>query len=141
MRSRNDNVESLKPFFCPRTIALVGASRKKTSIGFRLLESLQGSRFSGTIIPVNPHAGEIAGLRTFPSLRDIPSQVDLAVIAVPADLVLPIIDDCATKQVPAVILITAGFAETGGIGSSLEEQLRERLHRYGIRLIGPNCFG
>lgn len=141
MRSRDDNVESLKPFFCPRTIAIVGASRKKTSIGFRLLESLQGSRFSGTIIPVNPHATEIAGLRTFLSLRDIPSQVDLAVIAVPAGLVLSIIEDCAAKQIPAAILITAGFAETGGIGTSLEEQLRERVHRYGIRLIGPNCFG
>lgn len=141
MRSRDDNVESLKPFFCPRTIALVGVSRKKTGIGFRLLESLQESRFAGTIIPVNPHATEIAGLRTFPSLRNIPSHIDLAIIAVPAGLVLSIIDDCAAKQVPAAILITAGFAETGGIGTSLEERLRERVYRYGIRLIGPNCFG
>jgi len=141
MRSQDDNVESLKPLFCPRTIAIVGASREETGIGHRILESLQNGGFTGSVIPVNLHATEIAGLRTFPSLRDIPCPVDLAVIAVPAGLVLSIIDDCAAKQVPTAILITAGFAETGGIGTSLEEQLRERVHRYGIRLIGPNCFG
>ena len=141
MRSLEDNVESLKPFFYPGSVAVIGASREEASIGYRLLESLQGSHFTGTIIPVNPHATEIAGLRTFPSLQDIPSQVDLAVIAVPAGLVLSIIDDCAAMQVPAAILITAGFSETGGFGTSLEQQLRERVRRYGIRLIGPNCFG
>ena len=141
VRSLEDNVESLKPFFYPGSVAVIGASREEASIGYRLLESLQGSHFTGMIVPVNPHATEIAGLRTFPSLRDIPSQVDLAVIAVPADLVLSIIDDCAAMQVPAAILITAGFSETGGFGTSLEQQLRERVRRYGIRLIGPNCFG
>jgi acyl-CoA synthetase (NDP forming) len=141
MRSQEDNVESLKPFFYPQTIAVVGASREETSIGYRLLESLRGSHFTGSIIPVNPHATEIAGLRAFHSLRDIPTHVDLAVIAVPANLVLSILDDCAAKQVPAAILITARFAETGATGASLEEQLRERTRRYGIRLIGPNCFG
>ena len=139
--SQQSGTDSLKPFFRPHTIAIVGASRDHTGIGYRLLESLQLSRFAGSIIPVNPHASEIAGLRTFPSLREIPSQVDLAVIAVPASLVLSIIDDCAAKQVPAAILITAGFAETGGIGTALEQQIRERVRLYGIRLIGPNCFG
>ena len=132
---------SLKPFFYPHTIALVGATREETGIGHRILESLQNGGFTGSVIPVNPHATEISGLRTFPSLWDIPSPVDLAIIAVPAGLALSIIDDCAAKQIPAAIVITAGFAETGDIGTSLEEQLRERVHRYGIRLIGPNCFG
>ena len=141
MHTQDNSLESLKPFFHPRTIAIVGASREEASIGYRLLEFLQGSRFAGSIFPVNPHATEIAGLRTFPSLRDIPVPVDLAVIAVPAKLVLSIIDDCAAKQVPAAILITAGFAETGGTGASLEELLRERVRYHGIRLIGPNCFG
>ncbi|MEK9142795.1 MAG: CoA-binding protein, partial [Nitrospirota bacterium] len=141
VRSLEDNLESLKPFFYPGSVAVIGASREEASIGYRLLESLQGSHFTGTIIPVNPHTTEIAGLRTFPSLRDIPSQVDLAVIAVPAGLVLSIIDDCAAMQVPAAILITAGFSETAGFGTSLEQQLCERVRRYGIRLIGPNCFG
>ena len=141
MQTQDNSLKSLTPFFHPRTIALVGASRGQASIGYRLLESLQGSHFPGSIFPVNPHTTEIAGLRTYPSLLNIPVPIDLDVIAVPAGLVLSIIGDCAAKQVPAVILITAGFAETGGAGSSLEEQLRERIRRSGIRLIGPNCFG
>ena len=133
--------ESLKPFFCPCIVAVIGASRNRAHIGYRLIESLQGSRFAGTIIPVNPHATEIAGLPVFPSLRSIPGPVDLALIAVPPNTVLDIIDDCAAKQVTAAILITAGFAETGGSGTSLEQELRERVRQHGIRLIGPNCFG
>ena len=137
----HSKAESLKPFFHPRSIAVIGASRNRTHIGYRLLESLQGSRFAGTIIPVNPYATEIAGLPVFPSLRSIPGPVDLALIAVPPDAVLDVIDDCAAKHVTAAILITAGFAETGEAGTSLEQQLREKVRQHGIRLIGPNCFG
>lgn len=132
---------SLLPFFRPKSVAVVGASRDPAGIGYRLIESLQGGRFAGTIVPVNPHAAEIAGLRTAPSLRDISGGIDLAIIAVPAHAVLAVIDDCATKKIPAVVLITAGFAETGGGGSALEAQLREKVRHHGIRLIGPNCFG
>jgi acyl-CoA synthetase (NDP forming) len=136
-----ERTASLRPFFHPRSVAVGGASRDPASIGYRLIESLQGSRFAGTIIPVNPHAAEIAGLRAAPSLRDIPGGIDLAVIAVPADVVLGIVDECAAKKIPAVVLITAGFAETGAGGGSLEARLREKVRRHGIRLIGPNCFG
>ena len=139
--SQKPPAESLEPFLHPRTVAVIGASRNPQRIGYRLLESLQGSRFAGTIIPVNPHATEIAGLQAFKSLRSIPSPVDLAIIAVPPNAVLDVIDDCAAKQIPAAILITAGFAETGGSGTSLEQQLREKVRQFGIRLIGPNCFG
>ncbi|HSB44317.1 MAG TPA: acetate--CoA ligase family protein [Nitrospira sp.] len=139
--SQKYGVESLKPFFYPRRVAVVGASRERTGVGHRILETLQGSGFTGSIIPVNPHANEIAGLHAYPSLSAIPDPVDLAVIAVPPHLVLSIIDDCAAKQVRAVVLITAGFAETGGSGTSLEQQLHVKVRQYGIRLIGPNCFG
>lgn len=135
------SVDSLKPFFHPRSVAVVGASRDRTAVGHRIIESLQGGGFTGSIIPVNPHTDEITGLRTFPSLQAIPNPVDLAIIAVPSHLVLPVIDDCAAKHVPAVILITAGFAKTGESGASLEEQLHAKIHQHGIRLIGPNCFG
>jgi acetyl coenzyme A synthetase (ADP forming)-like protein len=138
---QRSTVDSLKPFFHPRSVAVIGASRDRARIGYRLLESLQGSRFAGTIIPVNPHTTEIAGLPVFPSLRAIPGPVDLALIAVPPNAVLDIIDDCAAKQVTAAILITAGFAETGTSGISLEQELREKVRQHGIRLIGPNCFG
>lgn len=133
--------ESLKPFFRPRSVAVVGASREPTGIGHRILESLRDSGFMGSLIPVNPHAAEIAGLRAFPSLQAIPDPIDLAVIALPSDRVLSIIGDCTAKQIPAAVLITAGFAETGRAGMALEQQLREMVRRHGIRLIGPNCFG
>jgi len=138
---QRSTVDSLKPFFHPRSIAVIGASRNRTHIGYRLLESLQGSRFAGTIIPVNPYATDIAGLPAFPTLRSVPGPVDLALIAVPPNAVLDVIDDCAAIQVPAAILITAGFAETGGSGTSLEQELQKRIRQHGIRLIGPNCFG
>src|SRR5512147_533048 len=134
-------INSLKPFFYPRHVAVVGASRKPTGIGHRIIQSLREGGFAGSIVPVNPHATEIAALRAFPSLRAVPDPVDLAIVAVPANAVLAVIDDCAAKQIPAVVLITAGFAETGGSGLSLEEQLCARVRRHGIRLIGPNCFG
>ncbi|MGQ0667289.1 MAG: CoA-binding protein, partial [Nitrospiraceae bacterium] len=134
-------MESLKPFFCPRTVAVIGASRERTGIGHRILESLQGSGFAGSVIPVNPHTTEIAGLRASPSLTAIRDPVDLAVIALPSHLVLSVIDDCAVKKIPAVVLIAAGFAETGVIGTSLDQQLRARVRQHGFRLLGPNCFG
>ena len=133
--------ESLKPFFHPRSVAIVGVSRQEGGIGRRVLESLQSGGFTGPIIPVNPHATEIAGLPTFPSLTAISTPIDLAIITVPAQLVLTVIDDCAAKKVPAAVLITAGFAETGREGALLEAQLQARVRHHGIRLIGPNCFG
>jgi len=133
--------ESLKPFFCPHTVAVIGASRERTGIGHRILESLLGSGFAGSVIPVNPHATEIAGLRAFPSLTAIRDPIDLAIIAVPSHLVLSVIDDCAAKKIPAVVLIAAGFAETGRIGTSLNQQLRAQVRQHGFRLLGPNCFG
>ncbi|MBI5777509.1 MAG: CoA-binding protein, partial [Nitrospirae bacterium] len=140
-RDHTASTASLVPFFRPRSVAVVGASRDPASIGYRLIESLQGSRFAGTIVPVNPNAAEIAGLRAAPSLLAVPGAVDLAVIAVPSDRVLGVVDECAAKQIPAVVVIAAGFAETGAGGTSLEAQLREKVRRHGIRLIGPNCFG
>lgn len=135
------SIESLDPFFRPRTVAVVGASRAPDGVGRRVLEALREGGFTGRIIPVNPHASEIAGLKAFPAVTAIPEPIDLAVIAVPSDRVLSIIDDCGAKQVSAAVLITAGFAETGGSGLSLERNLLERIRRYGMRLIGPNCFG
>jgi acyl-CoA synthetase (NDP forming) len=140
----NDNdpaAAPLKPFFHPRHVAVVGASRKPTGIGHRIIQSLREGGFAGSIVPINLHATEIAGLRAFPSLRAVPGPVDLAIVAVPANAVLAVIDDCAAKLITAVVLITAGFAETGGSGISLEEQLCARVRQHGIRLIGPNCFG
>lgn len=140
--SRHSRAASpLTSFFHPRAVAVVGASRDPAGIGHRILLALLGSRFSGTIFPVNPHAADVAGLKTFPSVTAVPGPVDLAIVAVPPHLVLSVIDECAAAHIPAVVLITAGFAETGGSGRSLEQQLSQKVRLHGIRLIGPNCFG
>jgi acetate---CoA ligase (ADP-forming) len=141
VRERLATTASLRPFFHPQSVAIIGASRDPKSIGFRLLEALTTNHFHGPIYPVNPKATEITGVRTYPSLRDVPGPVDLAVIAVPRDSALSVVDDCAAKDVRALVVITAGFAEVGADGAALQKQLAEKVRQHGMRMIGPNCFG
>ena len=141
VRERLATTASLRPFFHPQSVAIIGASRDPTSIGFRLLEALTTNQFRGSIYPVNPKATEIAGVRVYPSLRSVPRPVDLAVIAVPRESVFSVVDDCAEKGVRALVVITAGFAEVGVDGAALQKQLAEKVREHGMRMIGPNCFG
>jgi len=140
-RDRVSTAASLRPFFQPRSVAVIGASRNPDSIGGRLLNALVTSGFTGSIYAINPNAALIGSLTVYPSVRDVPQPVDLAVIAVPKDAVLGIIDDCAARGVRAVVVITAGFAETGPEGSLLQERLVEKVRGYGMRMVGPNCLG
>lgn len=141
VRERLATTASLRPFFHPQSVAVIGASRDPKSIGFRLLEALTGNQYRGRIYPVNPKATELAGLRVYPSLRSISGPVDLAVIAVPRDSVLSVVDDCAEKGVCALVVITAGFAEAGADGAALQKRLADKVRQHGMRMIGPNCFG
>jgi acetate---CoA ligase (ADP-forming) len=141
LRERLATTASLRPFFYPQSVAVIGASRDPKSIGFRLLEALITARFQGAVYPVNPKATEIAGLDVYPSLQSVPRPVDLAVIAVPSEKVLPVVEDCASVGVRALVVITSGFAEVGPEGSALQRQLVEKVRQHGMRMIGPNCFG
>jgi acetate---CoA ligase (ADP-forming) len=141
MRHRLATVASLAPFFHPRSVALIGASREKQSIGGRLLEAIVSGGFLGRVLPINPHAGEIQGLPAFPSISGLPEPVDLAIIAVPPERVLRVVDDCAAAHVRAILVITAGFAEVGAAGASLQNELVSRIRAAGMRMIGPNCLG
>lgn len=141
LRDRIATTASLHPFFHPRAVAVIGASRDPRSIGYRLVGALTGNHFRGAIYPVNPQATEIAGLQAYPSLAAVPGSVDLAIIAVPRDLVLVVVDECAAKGVRAIVVITAGFAETGAQGKQLQDRLVEKVRQQGMRMIGPNCFG
>lgn len=140
-RDRVATAASLRPFFWPRSVAVVGASRDRSAIGFRILDAILQNHFQGAVYPVNPKANEIAGVAAYPSVRAIPEPVDLAIIAVPRDAVLTVIDDCAARGVRAVVVITANFAETGADGRELQKRLLERVRGYGMRMIGPNCMG
>ena len=141
LRERIATTASLRPFFYPRSVAVIGASRDPKSIGYRIVEALAGNRFRGTIYPVNPKAATIAGLTAFSSVAAIPDAVDLAVIVVPRDAVLPVLTDCAGKGISSVIVISSGFAESGPEGKQAQDRLVDTVRQQGMRMIGPNCFG
>jgi acetate---CoA ligase (ADP-forming) len=132
---------SLRPLFRPEAVAVVGASRDPSSIGYKLLEALIMNRFQGPVYPVNPHATVVGSMRAYPSVRALPEPIDLAVIAVPRDAVLPVVDDCAERGVKALVVITAGFAEVSVEGRELQQRLVEKVRAYGMRMVGPNCLG
>lgn len=132
---------SLDPIFAPRSIAVIGASRRSGTIGWQVVDNLVRHGFEGPVHPVNPGARSVHSIAALHSVRDIPGEVDLAIIVVPKEHVLQVIDDCGEKGVPAVVVISAGFREIGGAGEEREAQLMQRIRRYGMRLVGPNCMG
>lgn len=131
----------LDPIFKPKSIAVVGASRQTGTIGHEILHNLIRYGFHGKLFPVNPKADFIHSLKAFSSLGEIPDAVDLAVIVVPRDLVLGEVGACAQKGVKGLVVITSGFGETGEEGQRLQTELEERVQRYGMRMLGPNCMG
>jgi acetate---CoA ligase (ADP-forming) len=140
-RDRLFTKASIRPFFNPASVAVVGASRDPSSFGHRIMEALVMNRFNGPVYPVNPNAQVICSIKAHPSVRAIPEPVDLAVIAVPRDSVLDVVDDCADRGVRAIVVISAGFAEAGEEGAKLQARLVEKVRGYGMRMVGPNCLG
>ncbi len=132
---------SLTPLFKPSSVAVIGAGRAPGTVGWQVVDNLVRHGFQGAVYPVNPAARFVHSLPAWKSVREIPGDVDLAVITVPKEAVLDAVDDCGSKGVPAVVVISAGFRETGEEGARREERLMERIRRHGMRLVGPNCMG
>jgi acetate---CoA ligase (ADP-forming) len=132
---------SLLPIFSPRSVAVVGASRSRTSIGWAIVHNLVAGQFTGAIYPVNPHASSIHSLKCYPVLAAIPDPIDLAMVVVPPALVERVVEEGLACGVRGFVVITAGFGETSEEGRRIEERLRERVRAAGVRLIGPNCMG
>src|SRR5579863_7161166 len=132
---------ALDPIFKPRSLAVIGASRRRDSIGFALLHNLIVNEFNGAIYPINPHAAALHSLKCYPSLAAVPDPIDLAVVAVPRDAVQTAVEECVVKGVRGLVVITAGFGETGAEGARRERRLRETVRAAGIPMIGPNCMG
>lgn len=128
----------IEPFFAPRAVAVVGASRTPGKIGHEILRNIKLSGFRGNIFPVNPNYGSVLDLPCYRTLADVPSDVDLALIAVPAKLVEGIVGDCVRKRVKSAIIITSGFSEVGR--GDLEDRLVS-MAKGKTRIIGPNTFG
>jgi acetate---CoA ligase (ADP-forming) len=134
-------MNSLDLLFRPRAVAVIGASRDRRSVGGAILHNLLSFEFQGQVFPVNPKASVVHSLKCYASVEDIPDPVDMAVIAVPKPHVLGVLEACGRKGVGAVVMITAGFKETGEAGLALEREVVRIIKQYGIRLVGPNCMG
>lgn len=131
----------LKNFFNPKSIAVIGASRTPGKIGYNILHNLIQYDYPGVVYPVNPEAPEILGVKAYPSILDIPGEIGLAVVVVPPPRVGEVISQCGAKKIDSVIIITAGFGESGSEGTKLEDDLLRRAKESGMRIIGPNCLG
>lgn len=140
-KGRAANIASLEAFIAPRSIAVIGASRRLGTIGNKLFHNILQYNFNGVVYPVNPNAEVVASVKAYPSVLDIPGEVDLGIIIVPAELVQRVLEECGQKGVKGVIVISAGFAESSSEGIRMQQKLVETLRHYGMRLIGPNCMG
>lgn len=132
---------SLDCIMKPNAVAVIGASTKPHTIGSDLMKRLIEYGYKGKLYPVNPKGGEIEGLKAYPSVLDIEGPVDMAVVVVNAKYVLATIDQCHEKGIKGLVVISAGFKESGEEGAKLEAELLERVRRYGMRCVGPNCLG
>lgn len=135
------NVASLRALLKPHSIAVIGASRKRDSIGNKLFHNMLHQEFNGVVYPVNPSAEAVASVKAYPSVLDIPGEVDLAVVITPAETVEQIMEQCGRKGIKGVIVISAGFGEGEGEGLERQNKISAIARHYGMRIVGPNCMG
>jgi acetate---CoA ligase (ADP-forming) len=127
--------------FSPKAVAIIGASQKALSIGNVITKNLLKYGYKGPIYPVNPKTDDILGLKTYASVMDIPGEVDVAHISIPAKFAPAAIEECGKKGIKFIIINSAGFKEIGEVGKALEQESVARARQYGIRIFGPNCQG
>ena len=140
-REHRSEAASIATFLNARSVAVIGASRRSDTIGAVLVRNLVLGDYAGRIYVVNPAADSVAGMPAYPSVGDIPGEVEVAIVAVPAEAVQDVVLDCAAKGVHGLVVISSGFAETGEEGRKRQRKLVGLARSYGLRLIGPNCLG
>ncbi len=133
----------LDSFFSPKSVAVIGASRDPSKLGYAVVKNLIDSGFTQghDVYPINPKADEILNLKAYPSMYDVPGDVELAIVVVPYKLVPVVLKECGDQKVPAAVIITAGFREAGEEGLAREAEIVALAEKYNIRVIGPNCLG
>ena len=131
----------LEALFRPKSVAVIGASAKELSIGNRIIKNLIDFGYTGAIYPINPKADEIRGVKAYPSVFDVPGEIDLAHMVIAGKFVPNAVEDCGKKGIKAIIINSAGFTEIGPEGAALQKDFLERAKKYGIRILGPNCQG
>ena len=132
---------SIERMFEPETVALIGATEREGSVGRDIMENLLMGKGEREIFPVNPNRKTVLGLKCYPSIKDVPKHVDLAIVAVPAKIVPKVVEECGEAGVDGVVIISAGFREVGEEGRKLEEKIDQIRRKYNLRILGPNCFG
>ncbi len=132
-------MKNLKNFFNPKTVAVIGASRNPQKIGHVIFRNFLEEDFKGEVFPINPKADELFGRKCYPSVLDVKKHIDLAIIAVPAEITPKVLEECGKKRISSVIIISGGFKEIGNI--ELEKKLEKIIKKYKINVIGPNCVG
>ncbi len=140
-REEQSAANALRRVLYPRSVAIIGASRKPGSVGDAIVRNLLECGFRGPIYAINPSATDVRGLKCVRSLGDVPSQVDLAIVALPAAAVVGVAEECGRKGVRSLVVLSAGFAEIGEEGQQRQRELLQVCRTYGMRLIGPNCIG
>nr|WP_076478195.1 bifunctional GNAT family N-acetyltransferase/acetate--CoA ligase family protein [Williamsia sterculiae] len=140
-RERGSEARSVANLLRPASVAVIGASTDRTKVGNALLANIVDHGFTGPVYPVNAEAREVRGIHAYPTVRDIPEPVDLAVVAVPAGTVDEVLADCLTKGVKTLVVVSSGFADTGESGRASEARLVAAVREHGMRLVGPNALG
>ena len=138
--SRSQGSDPLDVIFKPSSVAVIGASRHPGSIGYQILDNLVTFGFKGKVFPINPFADAIHSFKCHASVLAVADAIDLAVVVVPKDRVFEVVDQCGEKGIRGLVVISAGFKEVGGDGVAQEQRLLEQVHRYGMRMVGPNCY-
>jgi acetate---CoA ligase (ADP-forming) len=132
---------AVRALLCPRSVAVIGASRNRQTIGDRLFRNLIDGEFNGPVYPVNPAARSVQGVRAYASILEIPDAIDVALVVVPADAVASVARECARHGVKGLVVVSAGFSEVGTVGVQRQAELVAICREAGMRLIGPNCMG
>ncbi len=140
-KNGNGDISAMEYFFNPRSIALIGVSKDIRKPSGRSLNALLKWNYAGKLYPINPNYTEIHGVKCYPSLLDIPYDVDMVIVSIPAQAVLAALEQCIVKKVKAVVLFTSGFSEVGPEGRALQEQVTQLARKNNLRILGPNCVG
>ncbi|MHC4643823.1 MAG: CoA-binding protein, partial [Planctomycetota bacterium] len=141
MASERRMYDRLHRLFNPKTIAVIGATNRKGSVGYSVIRNLIGSGYEGVVYPINPKRESILGVKVYPSVKETADDIDLAVIATPAKTVPAIVRECGESGVSGIVILTAGFAEIGEEGQKASEEIKKIAREHEIRIIGPNCLG
>ena len=133
--------DSLDCIFRPKSIAVIGASQTPGKIGHEIVHNLVTAEFNGKVFPINPKADVIHSIKTYPTVEDVPDEVEMAIVTVPKKIAPAVIEQCVRKKVKGLVVITAGFKETGEAGAKVEVEITRLVRASGMRMVGPNCMG